>query len=130
VVHLLRNGERIKTVPSRLTIGQIRQLLLDGGRPAPVTPVERGANGPTEVERLVNGNGLVGLAGRQHSVGYHLAGQRIIVRLDGAVMQILDLERAPAPQPAQPRHRAASAAARTAGRTATLRAASAAAGPA
>jgi hypothetical protein len=26
-------------------------------------------------------------------VGFHLAGQRVVVRLDGAVMQILDLER-------------------------------------
>jgi hypothetical protein len=93
VVHLLRDGERIKTVPSRLTLAQIRQLLADGGRPASPTSVERRANGPIEVERLVNGTGLVGLAGRQHSVGYHLAGQRVIVRLDGAVMQILDFDR-------------------------------------
>jgi transposase InsO family protein len=93
VVHLLRNGQRIKTVPSRLTLAQIRQLLADGGRPVVPTPVETRAHGPIEVERQVSGNGFVGLAGGRHSVGYHLAGQRVVVRLDGTVMHILDLDR-------------------------------------
>jgi len=43
VVHLLVNGVRLKTVPSRLSVAQLRQLLGDGGRPArhryrPATP--------------------------------------------------------------------------------------------
>jgi transposase InsO family protein len=34
VVHLLVNGVRHRTVPSRLTVAHLRQLLADGGRPA------------------------------------------------------------------------------------------------
>jgi hypothetical protein len=37
VVHLLRDGVRLKTVPSRLTIAQLRRLLADGAHtPAPI----------------------------------------------------------------------------------------------
>lgn len=93
VVELLRDGERIKTLPSRLTTAHLRQLLIGGGRKSALSPAVATSHGPIEVDRLVNGCGLVGLAGRQHPVGYHLAGQRVTVRLDGAVMQILDLDR-------------------------------------
>jgi hypothetical protein len=34
VVHLIINGARLKTVPSRLTITHLRRLLADGARPA------------------------------------------------------------------------------------------------
>jgi hypothetical protein len=90
VVHLLRDGTRIKTVPSRLTDTQLRQLLADGGRPAGPAPLASGPVGPIEVDRLVNACGQVGLAGVQHPIGYHLAGMRVTVRLDRRVMQILD----------------------------------------
>ncbi|MFE9692345.1 IS481 family transposase [Micromonospora sp. NPDC005806] len=91
VVHLLVDGVRLKTVPSRLTPGHLRQLLDDDGQPAgppPITtgPVQPGA--PIEVERLVNATGLISLAGRQHPVGYHFAGRRVTVRLDRGLMQI------------------------------------------
>ena len=43
-----------------------------------------------EVDRLVSGIGLVGLAGRQHPIGYHFAGRRLTVRLDGALLQLVD----------------------------------------
>jgi transposase-like protein len=77
VVHLLTGGVRLKTVPSRLTVAQLRQLLADGGQPAGPPPITTGAaqpGGPIEVERLVNATGLIGLAGRQHPVGSHFAG--------------------------------------------------------
>jgi hypothetical protein len=93
VVHLLRDGTRIKTVPSRLTDTHLRQLLLDGGRPAGPPPAASGPVGPIEVDRLVNACGQVGLAGVQHPIGYHLAGRRVTVRLDRGVMQILDQQR-------------------------------------
>ncbi|WP_433653345.1 IS481 family transposase [Micromonospora zamorensis] len=91
VIHLLIDGVRLKTVPSRLTPAHLRQLLDDDGQPAgppPITtgPVQVGA--PIEVERLVNATGLIGLAGRQHPVGYHFAGRRVTVRLDRGLMQI------------------------------------------
>ncbi len=75
-----------------MTAAHLAQLLADGGRTAPATPAAS-VDGPIEVDRLVSACGLVGLAGRQHPIGYHLAGQRVNVRLDGAVMQILDLDR-------------------------------------
>ncbi|MEW2386525.1 DDE-type integrase/transposase/recombinase [Micromonospora sp. NPDC047707] len=91
VVHLLINGVRLKTVPSRLTPAHLRQLLADDGQPAGPPPITTGpvqAGGPIEVDRLVNATGLIGLAGRQHPVGYHFAGQRVTVRLDRSLMQI------------------------------------------
>jgi hypothetical protein len=107
VVHIVRDGVRVKTIPSRFTTSQLRRLLAEGGRIAASPPAKgkAAAAGAVEVDRLVNGNGLVGLAGRQHPIGYHLAGQRVTVRLDGAIMQILDHDRTllrSLPNPLQP----------------------------
>ncbi|MEU9827948.1 IS481 family transposase [Micromonospora chersina] len=91
VVHLLIDGVRLKTVPSRLTPDHLRGLLADDGVPAGPPPITTGsaqAGAPIEVERLVNATGLIGLAGRQHPVGYHFAGRRVTVRLDRGLMQI------------------------------------------
>jgi hypothetical protein len=41
-----------------------------------------------EVDRTVNACGLVGLAGRQHPIGYQFAGRRLTVRLDGGLLQL------------------------------------------
>jgi Integrase core domain len=64
VVQLLRDGVGLKTVPSRLTAAQLRQLLADGGRIAGPPPVKGAGTvaGPVEVDRLVNACGTVGLA--------------------------------------------------------------------
>jgi hypothetical protein len=92
-VHLLHHGVRVKTVPSRLTPTHLRQLLDTDGRPAGPAPIPTGAGSqpgaPIEVDRLVNATGLIGLAGRQHPIGYHFAGRRVTVRLDHGVMQIV-----------------------------------------
>jgi hypothetical protein len=72
VVHLLVNGVRLKSVPSRLTTTHLRRLLDDGGRPAGPPPLRTGDTQPgmaVEVDRTVNAVGAVGLAGRQHPVG-------------------------------------------------------------
>jgi transposase InsO family protein len=90
VVHLLINGARLKTVPSRLTIAHLQRLLAEGARPAGPPPIPAGRSGdPIEVDRLVNGTGLIGLAGRQHPIGYHFAGRRLTVRLDGNLLQLV-----------------------------------------
>jgi hypothetical protein len=82
---------RLKTVPSRLTVAQLHQLLDDDGRPAGPPPIPTGQPGdPIEVDRTVNATGLIGLAGRQHPVGYHLAGRRLTVRLDSGLLQLID----------------------------------------
>jgi transposase InsO family protein len=96
LVHVLLDGSRVKTVPSRLTADHLRQLLVDGGRPAGPPPIAAGPNRPggsVEVDRLVNATGLIGLAGRQHPIGFHLAGQRVTARLDHGVLHILDHQR-------------------------------------
>jgi len=61
------------------------------GHPFASGPVQ--PSGPVEVDRTMSGNGLIALAGRQHPIGYHLAGRRIIARLDHGVLHILDLDR-------------------------------------
>jgi hypothetical protein len=63
-----------------------------------------------EVERTVNACGLAGLAGAQVSVGYQLAGQRVIVRMEGTQMAVItgdgELARTmPCPVPAGDRFR-------------------------
>ncbi len=91
VVHLLTNGVRLKTVPSRLTITQLHQLLDGDGHPAGLPPIQTGPvhpGGPIEVDRLVNATGLITLAGRQHPIGYHFAGRRVTVRIDRGILQI------------------------------------------
>jgi transposase InsO family protein len=91
VVHLLVNGVRLKTVPSRLTVAHLRRLLAEEGRPAGPPPIPGGQPGdPIEVDRLVNAQGLMSLAGRQHPVGYHFAGRRVTVRLDRGLLQLID----------------------------------------
>ncbi|WP_446723588.1 integrase core domain-containing protein [Micromonospora sp. S4605] len=96
VVHLLLDGVRLKTVPSRLTPAHLRQLLADGGRhagPPPITAGQLKPGAPVEVDRLVNAIGLVSLAGRQHPIGYHLAGRRVTIRLDRGLLHLLDADR-------------------------------------
>jgi hypothetical protein len=59
---------------------------------------------------MVNGAGLVGLAGRQLNVGYQLAGQRVTLRMDGTQMAVIShggelLRTMPCPVPPAGRHR-------------------------
>jgi transposase InsO family protein len=97
VVHLIRDGVRLKSVPSRFSLSQLQQLLADDGRPAGPPPLSAGPVAPgaaIEVERTINACGLLALAGRQHPVGYHLAGRRVTARLDHGVLHLLDTDRA------------------------------------
>jgi transposase InsO family protein len=91
-VELLTAGTRIKKVPSRLTTGHLRQLLAGGGaRIDPLAPPSRPGPGEAiEVDRTINGSGLLSLGGRQHPVGYHLAGRRVTVRIDGSLLHLID----------------------------------------
>jgi hypothetical protein len=89
-LHVLADGTRIKTLPSRLGITELARLAASGARPAGPPPLPPAAGTAIEVDRLVNATGLASLAGTQISVGYHLAGQRITLRLDGTQMAILD----------------------------------------
>jgi hypothetical protein len=88
-LHVLLDGTRIKTLPSRLGIIELARLAADGARPAGPPPVPAGTGTAVEVERIVNGVGLVGLAGAQLNVGYELAGQRVTLRMDGTQMAVI-----------------------------------------
>jgi transposase InsO family protein len=109
-LHVLLDGARIKTLPSRLGVPELARLAAVGGRPAGPSPLLAGTGTAVEIERTVNATGLVGLAGAQLSVGYQLAGQRVILRMDGTQMMVItsdgELARTmPCPVPAGDRYR-------------------------
>ena len=72
-LHVLLDGTRLKTLPSRLGVTELARLAADGARPAGPTPLPAGNGTAIEVERMVNATGLAGLAGAQVSVGFELA---------------------------------------------------------
>jgi transposase InsO family protein len=88
-LHVLLDGTRLKTLPSRLGVIELARLAADGARPAGPTPLQAGTGTAVEVERMVNAAGLAGLAGAQLNVGYELAGQRVTLRMDGTQMAII-----------------------------------------
>ncbi|WP_328508316.1 IS481 family transposase [Streptomyces mirabilis] len=93
-VHVLVNGEVVKSVPSNLDAEHLHQLKLRGARPAgppPAPPaVDRVGDLPShqalEVERTVDPNGWINLAGQRVKIGSELANRRITVRLDGHLL--------------------------------------------
>jgi len=88
-VHVLLDGYRLKTLPSRLDARELHRLAAIGAVPAGPPPVAPAAGGVIEVERVVSAAGTVGLGNHQFSVGSPLAGQRVTLRLDGPVAHIL-----------------------------------------
>jgi transposase InsO family protein len=109
-LHVLLDGARIKTLPSRLGVAELARLASAGARPAGPSPLLAGISTAVEIERTVNAAGLVGLAGAQVSVGYQLAGQRVTLRMDGTQMAVISgdgelLRTLPCPVPAADRFR-------------------------
>jgi hypothetical protein len=109
-LHVLLDGTRLKTLPSRLGVTELARLAADGACPAGPSPLPARAGTAIEVDRLVNATGLIGLGGSQVSVGYQLAGQRVILRMDGTQMTVIShdgtlLRTMPCPVPARDRSR-------------------------
>ncbi|WP_329550187.1 IS481 family transposase [Streptomyces sp. NBC_01356] len=109
-LHVLIGGARHKTLPSKLSGRDLKALLAGGdARPAgpwldDPGPADR-TSGAVEVDRTVNSVGYVGLGGDKVLIGWPFAGQRVTLRLDGRVLQILDERRVlqatlPSPLPA------------------------------
>jgi transposase InsO family protein len=88
-LHVLAGGARLKTLPSRLGIAELSRLAASGGRPADPCPLPAGKAAVIEVDRTVNASGLVGLARKQVSVGFQLAGQRVTLRMEGLLMAVI-----------------------------------------
>jgi hypothetical protein len=94
VIHLSANGQLLKTVASRFTTAELPRLRQLGARPAGPPPAptpagELGVPGAVECDRLVSAAGLIGLGGRQVSVGQQLAGQQATVRVQAALLHVL-----------------------------------------
>ena len=94
-VHVSLDGEHLKTVPSRFSTNSLHRLLGEGAVPAgppPRSPAATGlraADATLELERTVNGAGLVSLADIQFRVGYHFAGERVRIVLEGDVAHVV-----------------------------------------
>jgi transposase InsO family protein len=88
-LHVLLDGARIKTLPSRLGAAELARLAANGARPAGPSPLPTGDGAVIEVERTVNATGLVSLGDQQAGVGLPLAGQRVTLRMEGPLMAVL-----------------------------------------
>jgi transposase InsO family protein len=88
-VHVLLDGYRVKTLPSRLDARDLARLAAGGATPAGPPPLPPASGDVIEVERTVNASGNVSLGNHMISVGLPLAGQRITLRLDGPVAHIV-----------------------------------------
>ena len=109
-LHVVLDGIRLKTLPSRLGVTELARLAADGARPACPSPLLSGIGTAIEIGRMVNAAGLASLAGTQVSVGFELAGQRVTLRMDGTQMTVIShdgtLQRTlPCPVPPRERHR-------------------------
>jgi hypothetical protein len=109
-LHVLLDGARIKTLPSRLGAADLARLAASGARPAGPSPLPAGEGAVIEVDRTVNATGLAGLAGDQVSVGIQLAGQRVTLRMEGPLMAVIGsggtlLRTLACPAPADRRYR-------------------------
>ena len=90
-VHVLIGGQLVKTVPSSLDAEDLATLKMRGASPAgpppaAPSPAKAGAlPGDTviEVDRSVDANGVVDLAGHQVKADAELARRRVTLRLDG-----------------------------------------------
>jgi len=88
-LHVLLDGARIKTLPSRLGTTELSRLAASGARPAGPSPLPAGDGAVIEVDRTVNATGLISVADQQAGVGSPLAGQRITLRMEGPLMAVL-----------------------------------------
>jgi transposase InsO family protein len=93
-LHISLEGQLVRTVPSRLLPEHLQLLRMRGARPAgpaPAAPALRKANGrlvvaagqAIEIDRIVNKDGAVTIAGHHHVVGFGWVGHTITLRLDG-----------------------------------------------
>jgi Integrase core domain len=102
-VHILLDGDRIKTLPSRLDARDLARLAAAAAQPAGQPPLPPASGDVTEVDRTVNASGNVSLGDHVISAGLPLAGQRVTLRLDGPSLTSWPPGSWPAPSPAPSR---------------------------
>jgi transposase InsO family protein len=88
-VHVLADGYRIKTLPSRLDATDLARLATSGAVPAGPPPLPPPEGSVIEIERTVSASGNVSIGNHVISAGSPLAGRRVTLRLDGPVTHIL-----------------------------------------
>jgi transposase InsO family protein len=95
-IHVAVAGEHFKTVPSRLSAEDLLHLTVRGARPAGPQPAGPALDpqrpvGATviEVHRTADRNGVINIGGQRVTIGAPVAGQRIVLRLDGHLMHII-----------------------------------------
>ena len=114
-VHVLLDGHRIKSVPSRLDRRDIARLTAAGAQPAGPPPLPPPSGSIIELERTVTASGNISLGDHLIGAGLPLAGQRVTLRLDGPVAHIVAdgirvrTVACPVPEQARPRLRGARA---------------------
>jgi transposase InsO family protein len=96
-VHILIDGQPVKTVPSNLSAEDLRDLSMRGARPAGPPPataaVARASTLPAatviEVDRIVDINGNAELAKHRLRIGGELARRKVVLRLDGHLIHVV-----------------------------------------
>jgi transposase InsO family protein len=99
-IHVLLAGELIRTRPSRLTPDDLEALRLRGGHPAGPEPAASALPpGPlpsaqaVEVDRTVDRDGYINLAGHRLLVDVNLTGQHVTLRVDGHLLHVIANDR-------------------------------------
>jgi transposase InsO family protein len=94
-LHVFHDGQLIKTHPVTLDDKDLARRHAAGGKPARPSPATALPPGPlpgdatVDVRRLVGAGGCVGIGGKQVSVGIHLAGQRVTLRIDAKLLHVI-----------------------------------------
>ncbi|WP_433206517.1 hypothetical protein ACQP1G_20165 [Nocardia sp. CA-107356] len=96
-VHILIDGQLVKTTPSNLDADHIHQLRMRGVRPAGPPPagrsIERDSTLATgtviEVDRTVDVNGDIDLAKKRLKIGRELASTKVTLRVDGHLVHVV-----------------------------------------
>jgi hypothetical protein len=107
-VHVLLDGTRLKTLPSRLGVIELARLADDGAPGRATATASRDwhrGRGREDGKRRRTGR-----PGGQLNVGYQLAGQRVTLRMDGTQMAVFShggelVRTLPCPVPPAERHR-------------------------
>jgi hypothetical protein len=114
-VHILIDGQLVKTVASNLDAEDLHHLTMRRARPAgppPVAPVTARAGtlpagAVIEADRSVDHNGIAELATHRLKVGQELAGKKVVLRLDGHLVHVVHdgvlAKTLPSPIPAEQR---------------------------